>query len=300
MKIKIFLIVCLVFLNFSFGQSKLSKDREAILSMCGCFEIEFNFAETFNYSKEDNYKPSEVYKSYALELAIPIVNQRKKISIQHLLIVGPESNQSIVKHWRQDWLYQNTDIYLYDSENSWKYISKNKGDVKGQWTQKVFQVDDSPRYEGSSSWVHVDGVSYWENLTPAPLPRREYTKRKDYNLMIRRNRHEITKSGWVHDQDNQKIIKKNNKKIILAEEKGYSPYKRVDPKRCKVAKEWWFDNIDKWTSVREEWNRVYARNNNLKLKESFDNKKLYEYLLFSNDYDSPSTHKKLINSFIIN
>ena len=68
--------------------------------------------------------------------------------------------------------------------------------------------------------------------------------------MIRGNRHEISKSGWVHDQDNKKIIKKNNEKIILAEEKGYSPYKRVDPKRCKVAKEWWFDNIDKWTSVR--------------------------------------------------
>ena len=112
MKIKFFLIVCLVPLNFSFAQSKLSKDREAILSMCGCFEIEFNFAETFNYSEEENYKPSEVYKSYALELAIPIVNQRKKISIQHLLIVGPESSQSIIKHWRQDWLYQNTDIYL--------------------------------------------------------------------------------------------------------------------------------------------------------------------------------------------
>lgn len=118
--------------------------------------------------------------------------------------------------------------------------------------------------------------------------------------MIRGNRHEISKSGWVHVQDNKKIIKKNDEKIILAEEKGYSPYKKVYPKRCKVAKEWWFNNIDKWTSVREEWNRVYSRNNNLKLKESFDNRKLYEYLLFSDDYDSPSTHKKLINSFIIN
>ena len=55
--------------------------------------------------------------------------------------------------------------------------------------------------------------------------------------MIRGNRHQISKSGWVHDQDNKKIIKKNNKKIIIAEEKGYSPYKKVDPKRCKVAKE---------------------------------------------------------------
>ena len=32
-------------------QTKLRKDREAILKMCGCFEIEFNFAETFNFSE---------------------------------------------------------------------------------------------------------------------------------------------------------------------------------------------------------------------------------------------------------
>ena len=298
MKKKINFIFCLLFINFSISQSKLSKDRQAILSMCGCFEIEFNFAETFNYSEDNNYKPSDVYKSYGLELAIPIVNEKKKISIQHLLIVGPKSNQSIIKHWRQDWLYQNTDIYLYDSENNWKYISKSRDDVKGQWTQKVFQVDDSPRYEGSSSWVHIDGNSYWENSTPSPLPRREYTKRKDYNLMIRGNRHEINELGWVHDQDNKKFIKKNNKKILLAEEKGFSPYKKVDSKRCELAKEWWLDNKKKWSSIRDKWNKIYSRNKDLKLKESFENKKLYEYLLFSDDYDSPSTHQKLINSFI--
>ena len=33
--------------------------------------------------------------------------------------------------------------------------SPRKKDVRGQWTQKVYQVDDSPRYEGSSTWVHL-------------------------------------------------------------------------------------------------------------------------------------------------
>ena len=33
----------------------------------------------------------------ALELAIPIVNESKKISIQHLLIVGPLNNQKKIK-----------------------------------------------------------------------------------------------------------------------------------------------------------------------------------------------------------
>ena len=52
---------------------------------------------------------------------------------------------------------------------------KDKKDVKKQWTQKVYQVDDSPRYSGSATWVHVDGKRYWQNKTGAPLPRREYS-----------------------------------------------------------------------------------------------------------------------------
>ena len=48
--------------------------------MCGCYEIEFKFSETFNYSEDENYVPSKNYRSFALEAAIPIVNDKKKIS----------------------------------------------------------------------------------------------------------------------------------------------------------------------------------------------------------------------------
>ena len=40
------------------AQNKKQKDREAIKEMCGCYEITFNFAETFNYSKDSLYEPS--------------------------------------------------------------------------------------------------------------------------------------------------------------------------------------------------------------------------------------------------
>ena len=63
---------------------KKNQDREAILK-CGCFEINFKFIETFNYSEYDDYKGSDEYESYALELALPIVNEKNKISIQHLI-----------------------------------------------------------------------------------------------------------------------------------------------------------------------------------------------------------------------
>ena len=152
-----------------YSQLKLKSDREAIMKMCGCFEIEFNFTETFQHSIDKNYKPSEDYSSKALELAIPIINEKKFISIQHLLIVGSNDEKYIIKHWRQDWEYQNQNFYHYNSDNNWVFSNKEKKEVKDQWTQKVFQVDDSPRYQGSATWVHVDEKSYWENTTNAPF-----------------------------------------------------------------------------------------------------------------------------------
>ena len=239
--------LCIMTCIINYSQSKKSKDIESIKSMCGCFKIDFNFAETFVFSDDEEYIKSKTYKSGGLEWGQLVVDDKNKISIQHLLIVGSKQFPTIVKHWRQDWLYQNTDLYQYDKNDNWSYVSLNKNDVKGQWTQKVFQVDDSPRYEGSSSWVHVDGKSYWENITPAPLPRREFSKRSDYNVTLRGNKHEISDTGWIHDQDNKKIQKENDKnQSVLAHEKGYSTYTRVSDEDCKAAVEWWDKNSNKW------------------------------------------------------
>nr|BFF40374.1 hypothetical protein BACY1_21790 [Tenacibaculum mesophilum] len=222
------------------AQNKKKKDRAAIKKMCGCYEVTFNFAETFNFSKDSLYKPSKTKTDKALEWAGLIVDENDKISIQHLLQVGNPANPHIVKHWRQDWLYENTDFYMFNGNNNWLYKNKPKSEVKKQWTQKVYQVDDSPRYEGSGTWVHLDGKSYWENTTDAPLPRREYTKRSDYNVTERGNRHEITSYGWLHDQDNKKIIREEGEKdIVIAHEKGYNTYVKVDDSKCKAAQDWW-------------------------------------------------------------
>ena len=171
-------------------------------------------------------------------------------------------------------------------------------DVKGQWTQKVFQVDDSPRYEGTSSWVHVDGKSFWENLTPAPLPRREYTKRSDYNILERWNRQEITEYGWVHIQNNSKILKTDFDSRIIAKEFGSSPYKRVDIKKCAEAIDWWNSNKLKWESVRSEWEKIYHLDEDLSLNKKVNGIFLYEHLLFSDKFEESHTHEKLIKSYL--
>ena len=290
--------LCIMLCITTYSQSKKSKDIQSIKSMCGCFEIEFNFAETFVFSEKEGYQKSKTYKARALEWGQLILDEKNKISIQHLLIVGSKQFPSIVKHWRQDWIYQNTDLYLYDKNDKWSYISLDKKDVKGQWTQKVFQVDDSPRYEGSASWIHQDGKSYWENTTPAPLPRREFSKRSDYNVTIRGNRHEITSDGWIHDQDNKKIQKEDDSQFVLAHEKGYSTYTKVPDSECKAAVDWWDKNGSKWKMVRDKWDIIYSSNKDLTLKPTVDDKKLYSYL-FSPSIDEKNEIDSTIDMFLM-
>ncbi len=262
--------------------------------MCGCFEVEFNFAETFKYSKDSTYVPSKNKTTGGLEWAQLVDDDKNKISIQHILLVGPESSPYIMKHWKQDWIYENRDFHMYNGDNTWKYETKEKESVKRQWTQKVYQVDDSPRYEGSSSWVHVDGKSYWENTTDAPLPRREYSQRNDYNITVRGNRQEITKDGWVHDQDNSKVIREEDKEdIVVAKEKGYNFYKKVDDSKCLAAASWWIENYSKWETVRSKWNEIYSRKSNLELHSKVDGKPLYSYL-----FDDAMVDKEIINKTI--
>lgn len=297
---KIFTTVAILVLSYTAtAQNKKEQDINAIKSMCGCYEVEFNFVETFQYSDDSTYVPSKTKHDKALEWVQLVEDNDNTIVMQHLLQVGRPDKPMIIKHWRQDWEFENTNFYIFNGDNNWIYKQLPADKVKGQWSQKVFQVDDSPRYEGSATWVHVDGKSYWENRTPAPLPRREYTTRADYNLTVRGNRHEITKNGWIHDQDNDKVIREAGKAdVVLAQEKGYNVYKKVDDSRCKVAQDWWVEHTKKWTLVRDKWDNVFAQNTDLTLHEKVDNKQLYKYL-FSEDYTKKKKINTIIDAFIV-
>ena len=285
--------------TYTFSQSKKEQDKKAIKQMCGCFEVGFNFIETFQYIDDTTYVPSKEKHAGALEYAELVEDEDGKIVIQHLLIVGDSTRKMIIKHWRQDWLYENQEFYMFDGDNHWNYQTKKPAEVKGQWTQKVYQVDDSPRYEGSSTWVHVDGKSYWENETDAPLPRREYTQRSDYNVTVRRNRHEITNEGWIHEQDNDKVLRESKKDELIAQEKGYNTYKRVSESKCQFAKDWWIQNGAFWSDAREAWDDVYAQNKNLELADKVEGKHLYE-VLFGMDIEKTKKKqvKKAVKSFV--
>lgn len=281
---------------FSLAQSPIKEDITAIKSMCGCYEVEFNFAETFQNNPAEGYVPSPTKKDYGLEWIELVEDQPKKLVLQHILIVN---DSTLVKHWRQDWEYENTSLYEFYNDKTWKFRTLPKKEVKGQWTQKVFQVDDSPRYEGSATWVHLDGRHYWENNTDAPLPRREHTIRKDYTVLNRTNVHEITKEGWTHDQDNVKILRdeKGNDKVI-AKEKGTDYYKKVADSKCIAAQKYWKENAALWKNVRSKWQSIFDRKKDLTLESRVNKKPLYSHLFELKADASKAETDKIIDSFI--
>jgi hypothetical protein len=263
----------------SLGQAQSQKDIQSIKAMTGCYEVRFNFAETF--SPDKTYEKADNYTSKALEWITVAEESPKKIELQHLLIVNPKGTDknTIVKHWRQDWVYENTDLYVFDQDNKWKYKKLSPEDVKGQWSQIVYQVDDAPRYSGTGTWVHVDGRNYWQSNADAPLPRREYTTRTDYNVLNRTNNQEIFDWGWIHNQDNKKIKRqKGAQDQLLVEEKGIEYYKKVDDAKCINAQNYWKEYAPLWSSVRQAWDERLADKKDLEVLPNQRDTYLYEQI----------------------
>ncbi len=292
---KALLLLSITLSTITLSQNK-KEDIQSIKSMCGCYEVQFNFTETFQPKQDSLYKPSPTKKDYGLEWVELIEDSPNKIVMQHLLIVN---DSTIIKHWRQDWLYQNTELYEFYKDKTWKYKKLAANDVKGQWTQKVYQVDDSPRYEGTATWIHEDGKHYWVNTTDAPLPRREHTIRKDYNVLKRRNIHTITDYGWLHEQDNVKLLRNSNgKDAEIAQEKGLDYYVKVDDSKCVAAQKWWGKNKTLWKNVRDKWQTVYDADKDINLESSVDKKPLFMHL-FSLEPNTPKEKTDaIIDSFV--
>jgi hypothetical protein len=300
-KIIFFLTLCSSVISVS-AQSKFEQDRQAIKSLAGYYKVTFNYAETF--APDTAYKFHPRYNSWGYEWAIVVEDSPKKIAIQHLLVVG---DSMVIKHWREDWVYEQPTILAYEKDNTWKKVTLKAADVKGRWIQKVYQVDDSPRYESIGTWVHVDGRHEWQSKTDSPLPRREFTKRSDYNVLNRGNRIYLTTNGWMYEQDNNKVVRGADGDKIIAQEKGYEEFTKVDEAKFAYAKKWWAGQQGYWADARAAWDNVFAKNASIKLSGKKDGKLLYEQLFalaeksekekWSSDKNKEET-MKVINNYV--
>jgi hypothetical protein len=232
------------------------QDRQAILKMAGNFKVTFDFEETYPIAPE--YKPlSKKYHEEAIEVVAVAEDTPERITLQHLLVVGSAEKSRVIKHWAQIWTWQDTRILDYagsDGVDAWERDTFTPDQAQGQWSQLVTSVDDTPRYESLGKWVHEFGESSWTSQpTRRPLPRREYEVRDDYDYLIVTNKHILTPTGWVHAQDNRKVVDRDGKKLILSHETGLNQYNRTDDALAVKASEWWKENATVWNSIRNFW-----------------------------------------------
>lgn len=237
-------------------QAAFDCDRKSILAMAGEFRVRFAFDETAALAA--GYTPHAAQRSGGTELVEVIADTGETIALQHILVMGKD--HIVVKHWRQDWQYQPATVLHYQGHGRYASVAVAPEDARGAWSQTVYEVDDAPRYAGVGRWRHDAGEDSWQSQRVwRPLPRREYTKRSDYQVLEVVNRHTLTPAGWVHEQDNTKLVlQADGNTHALAREQGINSYTRIDGYDFGAGRAYWNATAAYWQDVRDEWQRVAA------------------------------------------
>lgn len=253
-----------------------AQDRAAILAMAGDYKVTFDFRETVSLSPGYEQKSPELSGAY--EVVRVIEDRADFISLQHILVIDAE-RPFPVKHWRQDWQYEPERVLVFTGGNTWTWRDVSQADRRGKWSQIVYQVDDTPRYGAVAAWTHEAGLAEW---TPPrewrPLPRRDMTTRDDYHAIDAVNRHVITPDGWVHEQDNTKLVL-GNTPAPLVREIGVNIYLRTSDFPVRAATDYWAATEDFWAGIRAEWALIEGEARSFGLTIQGETEALYNPLL---------------------
>lgn len=180
-----------------------------------------------------------------------------RIVLQHILVAP---NGFVTKHWRQDWQFEAHERLEFVADQQWELRPVPEDRIVGSWTQCVYEVSDAPRYCGTGTWNHRYGVATWtSDRSWRPIPRREYTKRSDYNALNVENRHTVTATGWTHEQDNTKTHRSpEGSSQTLVREFGFNDYVRTDQLDFSPAYDYWSETQEFWREARAGWDRLIA------------------------------------------
>ena len=237
-------------------QARFEQDRQSILAMAGDYRVRFEFDETTPFL--DGYEPREPTRSGGHEIVRVIADTGSFISLQHTLVAEHDGQVIIIKHWRQDWTYEPQTVLTYTGPDTWTLSPVSDADRHGAWSQTVWQTDDSPRYGGVGRWDYSNGVASWEARAWRPLARRDATRSPPYDRYDAMNRHVLTPTGWVHEQDNFKVRQGPNGLETVVHEFGVNTYTRFDAYNVAAGDAYWTATADYWTAVRGFWDAAIA------------------------------------------
>lgn len=265
------------------GLSNFERDRRAILAMAGPYRTSFDFLEIAGYSPE--FEPAAPYQSWSTEYVYLLEDSGDFISLQHVIVMffqnGDEiSGPVVMKHWRQDWQFEKSEVLAYSGNQTWQKEAVPEDGQPGSWSQAVFQVDDSPRYESWGHWDHKESFSTWESAeTWRPLPRRESSVRDDYQVLEGINRHSILPNGWLHEEVNYKLAlgEKDNSssKRYLAKELGVNRYELILDHDFSKGDEYMQKTGPFWAEVRAIWNLIIAEEDGFQLRKDVEGEPMF-------------------------
>lgn len=246
------------------------RDRKAILAMAGDYKVRFDMRETVSFQAD--YKPLAPKLSGGYEAVRVVEDRGDFISLQHILVVDDGGKPAIVKHWRQDWTYEPTKIVVYDKTNRWALKPVSAAARRGAWAQTVWQTDDSPRYGGVGRWTYDGGVASWQSeRTLRPLARRDAIRHPAYTWYAGWNRHTLTPTGWIHEQDNAKLGEKDGKPIRYVHEVVLNAYNRTGEFQARAADDYWASTKGYWAGVRLAWDDAIAKGGGVTVTEEANN-----------------------------
>lgn len=250
------------------ARAAFEEDRKTILAMAGDFKVTFDMQESTPWMA--GYTPLDRKISGGYESVRVIEDTGTRIVLQHLLVTGDEANPYVVKHWRQDWEYQPAQILAYKGGDVWELTPVPEKMRAGRWSQTVYQVDDSPRYAGWGQWETSQGIRRWRsNWTARPLARRDAIRHPVYDHYMGINRHQLTPTGWIHWQDNTKMMTpaQGGDARPVVQEYVLNTYERFDGYNVAAAEAYWEKTRGFWDAVRGKWDEVAAANGGIRIAQ---------------------------------
>ncbi|MDY6924872.1 MAG: DUF6607 family protein [Pseudomonadota bacterium] len=250
--------------------SRFERDRQSILAQAGQWRVRFDMRE--NVSFREGYEPLEEKLSAGDEIVRVVYDDGDRISLQHILVMGDDAgNHFVIKHWRQDWVYEPETVLTYAGPNRWTLTPVDADQRRGAWAQTVWQTDDSPRYGGVGRWSYDHGVAEWTGApTWRPLARRDAVRDPVYDRYLGTNRHALTPVGWVHLQDNVKMGPSEGDDgdlTAIVQEDVINTYRKVDNYDPAPGDAYWAATRDYWAGVRAAWDAAIVASGGLYLEE---------------------------------
>lgn len=246
--------------------ASFEQDRADILAMAGDYKVRFDMAETTSW--REDYEPIKAKISGGHESVRVIKDTGREIVLQHLLVAEHEGKSFIIKHWRQDWIYEPAKVLVYADAGTWVNKDVPQSERQGSWSQTVWQVDDSPRYGGLGKWQAVNGLRSWtSDWTARPLARRDAVRDPVYDHYQAINRHQPMPGGWIHWQDNVKMKRVDGKAVPYVQESVLNSYTKFDGYDVGAADDYWKKTEAYWAEVRKEWDTAIAANDGVTVEE---------------------------------